>query len=238
MEDHNIFYIPTGSIGGKELVVKGSQLPHVRKVLRKRTGERIYLTDGQGYQYEAEITSLAPSSMTARITRKKHMPRRSTVEITLGFVPVKGLRNDTIIEKGTELGVVRFILFQSRRSVVRNVSRQKFDRFMKIAQSAMTQSKQYYMPDIVFVKTVDDLFVPHTQYDQMYVAEPTGQITLPMQGRRILLLVGPEGGFTESEIDSFVDRGVRPISLGRTRLRSETAAIVGIAKILSAYGQI
>lgn len=166
------------------------------------------------------------------------MPRRSTVEITLGFVPVKGLRNDTIIEKGTELGVVRFVLFQSMRSVVRNVSRQKLDRLMKIAQSAMTQSQQYYMPEIVSVKTIEDLFVKDPHYDQMYVAEPTGQTTLQTQGRRILLLIGPEGGFTESEIDLFADHGVRPMSLGCTRLRSETAAIAGIAKILAACGQI
>jgi len=238
MEDHNIFYVPADSIGSKEVVIKGSQLLHIRRVLRKRVGEHIYLTDGRGYQYEAEIISRAPSSMTARIGYKKHMPRKSTVEITLGFVPVKGLRNDTVIEKGTELGVVRFVLFPSSRSVVKNMSRQKIDRLMKIAQSAMTQSQQYYMPEIIYVETIEDLFMQDPHYDQMYVAEPAGQTTLPTRGRRILLLIGPEGGFTESEISSFAKRGARAMSLGCTRLRSETAAIVGVSKILTVYGQI
>lgn len=237
-KDHHIFYVSGCSTGGGEVVIEGSQFAHLRRVLRKKLGERIYLTDGLGCQYETEIISLDPSSIRARIVRTKRMPRRCGVEITLGFVPVKGMRNDMIIEKGTELGVVRFVLFPSRRSVVRSIGRQKIDRLMKIAQSAMTQSQQYHLPEIISVDTIDALFVQKAPYDRMYVAEPGGLITLPTGGRKILLLVGPEGGFTESEIETFGGRGVKTMSLGHARLRSETAAIVGVSKILAAYGQI
>lgn len=238
MKDHNIFYVPAASIGGEEVTIKGSQLLHIKSVMRKRVGERVYITDGNGYHYEVEIASLSRSLMTAKILEKKRMPRKYDVEITLGFVPVKGLRNDLIIEKGTELGVVRFVLFPSGRSVVRNIGRQKTDRLMKIAQSSMTQSRQYYMPEIMFVESIDELFVKGPPYDRMYVAEPAGLITLPSEGKRILLLIGPEGGFTRSEIGFFVNRGVQTMGLGSARLRSETAAIVGVAKILAACGQI
>ncbi|UCF71479.1 MAG: 16S rRNA (uracil(1498)-N(3))-methyltransferase [candidate division WOR-3 bacterium] len=238
MDEHNIFYVPAGSMGGAAVHIKGSRLAHIKGALRKRKGESIHLTDGTGCLYEAKIDSLTRSSLSAKIVHKRMMPRRYDVDITLAFAPLKGMRNEMIIEKGTELGVVRFVLFPSRRSVVRNMSSQKIVRFMKIAQSAMTQSQQYYLPEIMHVQTIDDLFIRDNSYDKMYVAEPSGMKAMPTGGKRILLLIGPEGGFTESELDSFLGRGVQTMYLGSARLRSETAAIVGITKILLAAGQI
>ncbi len=238
MDEHNIFYVPAGSINGATVHIKGSRLAHIKGALRKRKGESIYLADGRGCLYEAEIDSLTRSSLSAKILHKRMMPRKYDVNITLAFAPLKGMRNEMIIEKGTELGVARFLLFPSRRSVVRNMSSQKIVRFTKIAQSAMTQSQQYYMPEIMYVQTIDDLFVRDVSYDQMYVAEPSGMRVLPTEGKRILLLIGPEGGFTESELESFLGRGVQTMYLGSARLRSETAAIVGITKIMLSNGQI
>ncbi|UCD20236.1 MAG: 16S rRNA (uracil(1498)-N(3))-methyltransferase [candidate division WOR-3 bacterium] len=238
MDEHNIFYVPAGSLAGAAVLIKGSQLAHIKGALRKRKGERIYLTDGRGCLYEAEINSLTRSSMSARILHKRMMPRKYDVDITLAFAPLKGMRNEMIIEKGTELGVARFVLFPSLRSVVRNMSSRKIVRFTKIAQGAMTQSQQYYLPEITYAKSIDDLFVRDVSYDQMYVAEPSGTRVLPTGGKRILLLIGPEGGFAESELDSFLGRGVQTMYLGPARLRSETAAIAGITRILLAAGQI
>ena len=238
MNEHIIFYVPAGSITDADAVIKGPELMHIRGALRRRVGERICLTDGHGYQYEAEIGSLARSSIGVKILNKRRMPRKIDVEITLAFVPVKGMRNDMIIEKGTELGVFRFVLFPSRRSVLRNIGSQKIARLMKIAQSAMAQSRQYYMPQVSCVDAIDDLLAKDKSYDRMYVADPAGQKVFPSGGRKMLLLVGPEGGFTESEMESFAQRGVQAIGLGSTRLRSETAAIVGITKILVANGEI
>jgi 16S rRNA (uracil1498-N3)-methyltransferase len=83
-----------------------------------------------------------------------------------------------------------------------------------------------------------DLFPAGSGYDNMLVADPGGDADVPKDAQKILLLIGPEGGFTESEKDLLVEQGARLLSLGPTRLRSETAALVAITKILTAYGQI
>lgn len=237
-KDHNIFYVPESHFLGKEVLIRGDELRHIRTVLRHETGEQICLTDGRGRQYIVEITGVDRSSMRATIVHREEITVRSALQLSLGFVPVKGLRNDTVIEKGTELGVNRFILFPSSRSVVKKAGPQKVERLKKIAASAMVQSRQCYLPEILCLKTFGELFAADPGYDRMFVADPAGHKTFVPGGKDILLLVGPEGGYTESEIDYFTERGVESLSLGPTRLRSETAAIAGITKILVTYKQL
>ena len=237
MKDHNIFYVPTDFFKGKEVVIPGSQLQHIVKVLRRKRGERISLTDGCGYRYDAELGDVTRSGMRARIIHREFIPRRSSLHVTLGFVPIKGMRNDAIVEKGMELGVARFIVFVSEHSVLRKVGAQKISRLRKIVQSAMIQSQQYYMPEMIYATSISDM-LQIDNHDKIIVADPYGSKEVPLGASKLLLLIGPEGGFSDSERDDVVDQGASLLSLGHTRLRSETAAIVGMTKILAAYGEI
>lgn len=236
--DHSIFYLPGSHSPGKEVVIRGDELRHIRTVLRHRVGGQIFLTDGRGRRYLVEITSAERSAMKGKIVTEELMAATSAPDLTLGFVPVKGLRNETIIEKGTEIGVRRFALFPSSRSVMKRVSFHKVDRLRKIAAGAMVQSRQYYLPEIECLKTTAALFARDAAYDRVFVTDPGGQKTIVPRGEKILLLVGPEGGFTGPEMDYFTERGAEPLSLGLTRLRSETAAIVAATKILVAYKKL
>jgi len=238
MSEHHIFYIPPQSLSENEIVIRNPQLHHIKQVLRKKTGDSICLTDGQGYLYRAEISDVNRSAMKAKILQKDFVPRKYGFALTVGFVPVKGLRNDLIIEKGTELGVTHFVAFISEHSVVRNISAQKIERFSKIATSAMVQSQQYHLPEIGFAGSLEDLLGSSSDYDLVLVADPQGRADVQLGGSKVLLLVGPEGGFACYEMDSLTRHGARLLSLGKTRLRSETAVIVGVTKILGAYGQI
>jgi 16S rRNA (uracil1498-N3)-methyltransferase len=238
MNVHNIFYIAPEAIRGSTAIIQGPEFNHIKKVLRKEIGQPIFLTDGQGHRYTAEICGTEKSLMKARVLQTEQMPKRCRVDITVGFAMVKGLRNDVIIEKGTELGVSRFLVFLSRYSVIKHVSEQRIIRFKKIAVSAMVQSQQYYLPEVIYMPSMKDLFPAGSGYDSMLVADPGGDADVPKDAQKILLLIGPEGGFTESERDLLVEQGARLWSLGPTRLRSETAALVAITKILTAYGQI
>ena len=235
MTDHNVFYIPAFFLSGDTVNIKNPELHHIRKVLRKKVGDRICLTDGKGYRFDAEITDFNKSLMKVRVLEKRFMPRKCSIEITVGFAPVKGLRNDIIIEKGTELGVRRFVAFVSKRSVIKGMGKKKIERFEKIAARALAQSKQYHMPEVLFEKDLETLLAASGEYDYTFLTDPQGKSEVPLGGRRILLLIGPEGGFTDSEMDACVQHGVQLLSLGPTRLRSETAAIVGVSKILTAY---
>lgn len=238
MSNHNIFYIPPQFFRAGQVTIEGAYSSHIKNVLRKRTGERITLTDGQGYRYGAELCDVHRGKTTAKIVHKKLMPRKYSLEITVGFVPVKGLRNDAIIEKGTELGVTGFVVFDSEHAVVRHVGTQKIERWKKIAQSAMTQSQQYYLPDVICTLSIDDILQLGRSYDSILVSDPGGRSEVPHGARKILLLIGPEGGLSESETDFLLKGGASFMSLGPNRLRSETAAIVGVSKILTAYGLI
>jgi 16S rRNA (uracil1498-N3)-methyltransferase len=236
MSDHNIFYIPPRFFCTDQVTIEGPHLRHIRNVLRKKIGEPIILTDGQGYHYLAELRDARSRRMTAKILQKRLMPRKFSLGITLGFVPIKGLRNDLIIEKGTELGVSGFIVFSSEHAVVRNIGDQKIKRWNKIAQSAMTQSQQYYLPEVLYLPDLSDILQNFRCHDSILVADPNGIRTTPRAARKMLLLIGPEGGFSGSEKDLLVESGAVLVSLGQSRLRSETAAIVGVSKILTAYG--
>jgi 16S rRNA (uracil1498-N3)-methyltransferase len=237
MKDHNIFYIPPDSFKDKEVIIPGSQSRHIIKVLRRKRGEIISLTDGCGYRYDAELGDVTRSGMCAMIIHKEFIPRRSSLHMTLGFVPIKGMRNDAIVEKGTELGVARFVVFISEHSVLRKIGAQKISRLQKIVQSAMIQSQQYYMPEMIHATSISQM-LQIDNYDKIVVADPHGNTEVPLGASKLLLLIGPEGGFSERERDNFVDQGASLLSLGHTRLRSETAAIVGMTKILTAYGEI
>jgi 16S rRNA (uracil1498-N3)-methyltransferase len=236
MSDHNIFYIPSSAFNQDEILIEGRHLHHIKSVLRKGVGDKILLTDGQGHQYQAAICDVRRDRMMAKVTEKKLMQRKHTFEIALGFVPVKGLRNDSVIEKGTELGVTGFFVFSSERAVVKNVGKQKVDRWKKIAQSAMCQSQQYYLPEVTYVPSLRKMLSMAQDFDLTLLADPAGSANLPGGMQKILLLIGPEGGFSESEKGMLVKHGVSLMGLGPTRLRSETAAIVGVSKILTAYG--
>jgi 16S rRNA (uracil1498-N3)-methyltransferase len=238
MKNHNIFYVPYELFRDNEAVIQGSELHHIRNVLRKKEGEQITLTDGQGNLYQAEICRNDQFKMVARILKKEHHSRTHSLEITLGFVPVKGLRNDVVIEKGTEIGVWRFIIFSSEYAMVRDFGTQKIERFKKIARSAMVQSQRYYLPEIVRAKHITEMLQLCNGYDMIVVADPCGKADVSLGASKMLLVIGPEGGFSETETNFLVNQGAVLLGLGTTRLRSETAAIVGISKILAAYGQI
>ncbi len=236
MDDHNIYFIPDSCFDADRVIIEGIQLRYIRSVLRKKIGEQIILTDGQGHRYQATIVTSGRKSMTARIMGKRLIPRDRSVELSLGFVPVKGLRNDNIIEKGTELGVTGFIAFSSERSVVRNIGMQKIERWKKIAQSAMTQSQQYYLPNLRYVSGLGEMITLFDDFDSVVVARADGQKAAPRGCHKILLIIGPEGGLSSAEKDKLNEAGAVFMSLGKTRLRSETAAIVGVTKIMNEYG--
>ena len=235
MVEHNIFFVPGSLFQADEAVIKGVELRHIRNVLRRKEGEMITLTDGQGYEYQTEIHDVQKTKMVAKILKKQRMPRKVGLEITVGFVPVKGLRNDTVIEKCTELGVARFIVFSSEYSVVRDMGKQKIGRFRKIAQSAMLQSQQYYMPEIHQARGIEEMLKICKDYDLVLVADTLGKVEVTPGADKVLLIIGPEGGFSEREMELFTKQGVQFFGLGATRLRSETAAIAAVIKILVAY---
>lgn len=235
---HNLFYVEPHKIEGNEIIIDGKAVHHLKKVLRKRTGDIIFITDGKGSQYKAKIIQATSTRVKAQVVEHDYIQRENTLTTALAFVPLKGLRNDFIIEKVTELGVQQFLPFISRNAVVRTLTQSKLNRFKKIALNAMLQSQHYYNPEITSQRDVNTLIRYFTHFDLVLLADRTGKYDIPMGAHSILYIVGPEGGFDKTEIDLFTEHSARPLSLGAHRLRSETAAICGITKIFAAYKQL
>jgi 16S rRNA (uracil1498-N3)-methyltransferase len=232
---HNLFYVPPDNIHGNSLVITGEEYHHLKNVLRKKRDDLLTLTDGQGHRFEGRISALTNQDIVVEVIKKETIAYSQPLALDLAFGPLKGTRTDLIVEKGTELGVRRFILFMARHSVVDSLTEGKLQRYQKIARSAMLQSRQCHLPDFVFKADTVDLMGLFPSYDAVLVADPAGSPSVQMDAKTLLFIVGPEGGFSEQETDSFKKAGIRALSLGSVRLRSETAVLAGIVKILSAY---
>lgn len=235
---HNLFYASSHKIKGDTITIDTEELHHVRNVLRMKQDDIVWVTDGSGNCYQTKIIELGKIELTAHILKRKHVKRSSMVNLELAFVPLKSSRSDIIIEKGTELSVSKFRFFISKYSVIHQITGQKARRLQRIAVSAMLQSQQYYLPDIIINENVDVLLGSFPEFDLVLVADRQGSLEVPRGAGSVLYIVGPEGGFDDAELEGFQGNGAHLLSLGQNRLRSETAAIVGIAKILSAYGEV
>lgn len=235
---HNLFFSPPEKISSRQIILSGDTVHHLKNVLRKKIGDVVFITDGQGNRYKTEIVEIERSKIIAEILDKKYIPQKGSLNLGLAFVPLKGTRNEFIIEKGTELGVRIFFPFISRFSVVRRLNQKKIERFKKIARGAMLQSRQYHLPHIVPCGGLDGLIEKFQDFAYVCVADMSGGDEIPLFLKSLLYIVGPEGGFTPDEITQFQNGGVGLLNLGENRLRSETAAIAGICKILAAYRQI
>ncbi len=234
---HNLFFVASEKIRTGEIEISGQEYHHFKNVLRKNIGDVVYVTDGKGHRYKTEILKIERRKVLSKILAQEYI-EPGKFGLSLAFVPIKGWRNDFIIEKGTELGVRSFFLFASKHAVVTNLSSTKIDRLKKIALSAMLQSQQYYLPEISFHKDLNGLIAQFENYDCVLLADKHGKTEVPQNAKSVLYIVGPEGGFDPDEVALFERNSAQLIALGKNRLRSETAAITGIVKILAAYGEI
>ncbi len=233
-EFHNIFFVKDEQIQNSQIILTGPEFHHIKNVLRKKVGEVIYFTNGKGKVYKTLIEQCLQNAMVIKIINEISVPKPNSLNLALGITPLKSGRNDFIIEKGTELGVQKFVFFASQFSVIKNLTRPRIEHFKKIALSAMLQSQQCYSPDIIFV---DDIERELSNYDLIIVGEKDGKDKIPPGVQNILLLIGPEGGFSSEEIEKFSKNNARFISFSKNRLRSETAALAGIVNIITYYSQ-
>lgn len=200
---------------------------HLSKVLRKKPGDVIQITNGLGWLFQAEITNNHSKNSTAIIVSSEYF-KPKPYSIHLAVAPTKmNDRFEWFLEKATEIGVssiTPIICDNSERRIV------KIERFEKILIAAMKQSLQYHLPVLNPVCELSDFLSKH-QVRQHFVAhcEPTKKQSLKSVykvGEDATVLIGPEGDFSVKEIEMALNNGCIPISLGSTRLRTETAAVV------------
>ena len=229
-ELHRFFY--AGPIAGNSIVtLDADTAKHIWQVLRMKEGDHILLTDGKGTIAEGEIhtaerhkcnVSITKVSFTARIGKMLHL--------CVAFTK-NNSRNEWLLEKATELGVGSIIPMTTSRSEKAHV---RVDRWEKILQSAILQSQQNYLPILAKITPLPQVLKQYEDVPQKFVAhcidvkkQSLAEMLKP-EGDTIIL-IGPEGDFTQEEVNLCLGSGFKPVSLGKQRLRTETAAIAAAA---------
>lgn len=230
----DLFAADPRKITASGFTIEGPEAAHILKVMRKKTGDRIFFTDGQGWQYQGLINETTRTSLKGSIIGRVLKPREPALELVLAFGMLKGSRNDFLIEKCTEMGITAFQPFYSRSSVMARARAGRLQRLERIARSAMKQSLRTVCPRINPPIPFEQLVKSFGRFEKIWLAHEmaTERLSLSSGVKNGLLVVGPEGGFTADEYREARSAGAFAFSLGSTRLRSETAAIAGVALIL------
>lgn len=223
--EKTIFYTPD-ILRNAELPVEEAQ--HCVKVLRKKEGDEILLTDGKGFFYDAEIIQANPKHCIVNILKTIEQPKGWNPNIHIAFAPTKNMdRVEWFAEKAAEIGIDRLSPILCQHSERKEIKPQRIE---KILVSAMKQSQKALLPQLDEMQSFSQ-FIEQDFKGQKFIAHcyPVGKKTLKdayAKGENVLILIGPEGDFSEKEVEQAIKNGFQPISLGESRLRTETAALV------------
>ncbi|WP_234572541.1 RsmE family RNA methyltransferase [Rhodohalobacter sp. 614A] len=221
----NLFFTDSKDIQPKSLIVRGQEADHITKVLRHSIGDTVFVTDGRGNCYKCQINDLKKSTVFLDINDTKKEPvKKPQVTLCLGVIKKRD-RLEFAVEKAVELGVSKFILFKGEHSQKGNV---REDRLESTAIAAMKQSLRFYLPEIIIEESLEDAVSTHSGDCKIIVADETIDDSNQEfnESQEYFLIVGPEGGFSNSERDFLKTIKADYYSLGEKRLRAETAAIV------------
>jgi 16S rRNA (uracil1498-N3)-methyltransferase len=223
----NLFYTP--DILSGSFFLNEEESKHSIRVLRLKEGDLLQLVDGEGSFYTARITEANPKKCHFEIIDKKEAAKKN-FHLHIAVAPTKNIdRMEWFLEKSVEIGIDEISFLQcekSERTVV------KTERLHKIAVSAMKQSVKAYLPEINEMIRFKD-FMEKREADQKFIAHCSatmnnrvGLKSALSKAKDVLILIGPEGDFSEKEINFAVQKGYQPVTLGESRLRTETAALV------------
>lgn len=229
------FYCPPDHIDKESITIEGEEFSHLVHVMRKKTGDEIRIVDGRGTAYDVRLDELRKRTAHGRILAvlPNHHESPADVSIAVGILKNPS-KFDFLVEKVTELGVRSIIPLKTDRTIPHHA---KIDRWQKLALSAMKQSGRSFLPEVHELTAFNDLVTSNAKYDSKIIAHErevsTSMKIFPDQqpGGSTLVVVGPEGGFTEEEVTTAMGSGFVPVYLGERRLRTETAAIILAAAI-------
>jgi 16S rRNA (uracil1498-N3)-methyltransferase len=222
----HVFYIPL--VQSNELILSEEESKHCIRVLRLKEQDTVYLIDGVGGFYFAHIIEANPKKCKVFVYQKHSEFGKRNYNITIAIAPTKNIeRFEWFLEKATEIGIdkiIPLVCHQSERKII------KSDRLNKIIVEAVKQSKQAYLPVLTDICTYKAI-VSAQFHGKKLIAHCADDQKLNLKnaiepGENALIMIGPEGDFSQEEIKLALDHGFKAVSLGNNRLRTETAGVV------------
>lgn len=238
------FFVEPSQIQGNHIFIDGSDVNHIRNVLRMNPGEEVNVTDGSGEKvYRCAIASIGEDTVELNImwAQEKGMELPSKIYLFQGLP--KSDKMELIIQKAVELGVYEIIPMATARAVVKLDQKKaaaKVKRWQAISESAAKQSKRLLIPEVKepvkfseALKLASDLDVRLIPYELAEGMDGTRRIIQSVKpGQSVAVFIGPEGGFEEAEVELAKEAGFQAITLGRRILRTETAGMTVLSILM------
>ena len=226
-----------------QIHITGSDVNHISNVLRMKSGEELWISDGSKYEYRCTIESFEPDEVLLHIVYSQEPEYELPCRIYLFQGLPKADKMELIIQKAVELGAYEIIPVETKRCVVKldgRKSAKKTARWQQIAESAAKQSKRMLIPNVHEVLTfrealkyAESMDVRLVPYELARGMQETKEILGAIEpGQSVGIFIGPEGGFEEKEIEAAIEGGAKPITLGRRILRTETAGLAILSVLM------
>ncbi len=243
------FFILKENIHGDNCIIEGEDVKHIYKVLRLESGDKININDGEGTEYLGEVQDVNKKEVKVKLLEKVELNNESNLKVHLYQGMPKSAKMDLIVQKCTELGISKITPIITERVVVKSELSEfkKVDRWNRIALEACKQSKRSLIPIINTPIEFEELLQDLKEYDLIIVPyeNEKGQgiryVVNEVRNKEIkdvAIIVGPEGGFEESEIQSFKDLGAYIVTLGPRILRTETAGFTALSLLMYELGDL
>lgn len=239
------FFVNPEQVEDGLIRITGSDVNHIKNVLRIKQGEEMLVSDGTGRDYLCQAEEIAGLEVTVRILETEEEVRELPSRIWLFQGLPKSDKMEFIIQKAVELGAAGIVPVSTRNTVVKldpKKEEAKVKRWQAIAESAAKQSKRSLVPRVSGIMTLKEAFdyvesqgfsVRLIPYEHEAGMDGTKtELDAAGPGQDIAVFIGPEGGFDEREIELALSKGVRPISLGRRILRTETAGLALLSVLM------
>jgi 16S rRNA (uracil1498-N3)-methyltransferase len=234
-EKRRVFH---AELDGENATLSPEESHHLTRVLRAKEGELLELFDGAGHTREGRIEEIRSAEVQVVFTGEKCSRERVSPWVTLAVAPPKGQRMDDLVQMAQEIGLDELIPLVTKRAVERRFSEKRYERWQRIAVAAAKQSGADFLIQFNPVVSLETLVGSSRQWDlRLVFHKGPGCVNLSdfldeqPQPERILLTVGPEGGFTEEEVALVRDSGFMVVSLPAHTLRVETAAVFALSAV-------
>lgn len=248
------FFLSPDTFGSPRVIIVGEVAEQIHRVLRMRPGDPIILLDGLGYEYRGALHSYRKGDVWVDVGERIPVTTEARVSVTLYLSLLnKPDKYEWALQKCTELGAARFVPVVTERSVTHKFSETRRERWARIIREAAEQSGRAVIPvldDPITMRDALAVEVQHFSADSgdrhLSLMPEVGQnLTLrialssgTLTPATLSLLIGPEGGFTQAEVDSATSSGIIGVTLGPRILRAETAAVASLAVIMAELGEM
>ncbi len=245
MSSHRFFTDPKNIESGKTVTITGQDVNHIKNVLRMHPGQTIIVSDGHGRDFDVTISRITDTDVQGEaIVRKSISPPKPALTV-FQAIP-KARKMDIVVEKLTEIGIMKIEPFIAPRTVVdfrRGQQEKRLGRWKALVLQAAQQSQRSFLPVVSEITKWPDILGKMLPYNYLVVpweGESNQGIkdALPDEAEEIGLVIGPEGGFSQDEVLAMVEIGAKTVCLGRNILRAETAAIVASTLVLDHFGEL